>query len=78
MTTIRGVLRAVIDTNVPIAGILWRAPPNALLERVRAGTVSRCHPSAHEHFARALAGRSAASGPGDRAAAAAAAGLSRS
>jgi uncharacterized protein len=33
-------LRAVIDTNVLIAGILWRGPPHALLEHVRAGTVS--------------------------------------
>jgi uncharacterized protein len=33
-------LRAVIDTHVLIAGILWRGPPHALLEHVRAGTVS--------------------------------------
>lgn len=33
-------MRAVIDTNVLIAGILWRGPPHALLEQVRAGTVS--------------------------------------
>jgi len=33
-------LRAVIDTNVLIAAILWRGPPHALLEHVRAGTVS--------------------------------------
>lgn len=33
-------MRAVIDTNVLIAGILWRGPPHALLEHVRAGTVS--------------------------------------
>ncbi len=33
-------MRAVIDTNVLIAGILWGGPPHALLERVRAGTVS--------------------------------------
>lgn len=33
-------MRAVIDTNVLIAGILWRGPPHALIEQVRAGTVS--------------------------------------
>jgi putative PIN family toxin of toxin-antitoxin system len=33
-------VRAVIDTNVLIAGLLWRGPPHALLEHVRAGTVS--------------------------------------
>ncbi len=33
-------MRAVIDTNVLIAGILWRGPSHALLEHVRAGTVS--------------------------------------
>jgi uncharacterized protein len=33
-------VRAVIDTNVLIAGILWRGPPHALLQHVRAGTVS--------------------------------------
>ena len=33
-------MRAVIDTNVLIAGLLWRGPPHAMLEHVRAGTVS--------------------------------------
>ena len=33
-------MRAVIDTNVLIAALLWRGPPHALLEHVRAGTVS--------------------------------------
>jgi uncharacterized protein len=33
-------VRAAIDTNVLIAGLLWRGPPHALLEHVRAGTVS--------------------------------------
>lgn len=33
-------MRAVIDTNVLIAGLLWRGPPHALLAQVRAGTVS--------------------------------------
>jgi len=33
-------VRAVIDTNVLIAGLLWHGPPHALLEHVRAGTVA--------------------------------------
>jgi putative PIN family toxin of toxin-antitoxin system len=33
-------VKAVIDTNALIAGLLWRGPPHALLEQVRAGTVS--------------------------------------
>lgn len=33
-------MRAIIDTNVLLAGLLWRGPPHALLEHVRAGTVS--------------------------------------
>lgn len=33
-------MKAVIDTNVLIAALLWRGPPHALLEQVRAGTVS--------------------------------------
>jgi uncharacterized protein len=33
-------VRGVIDTDVLIAGLLWRGPPHALLEHVRAGTVS--------------------------------------
>ena len=33
-------MRAVIDTNVLIAGLLWHGPPHALLEHVRAGTVA--------------------------------------
>jgi predicted nucleic acid-binding protein len=33
-------VRAVVDTNVLLAGLLWRGPPHALLEQVRAGTVS--------------------------------------
>lgn len=33
-------MRAVIDTNVLMAALLWRGPPHALLEHVRAGTVS--------------------------------------
>lgn len=33
-------MRAVIDTNVLLAGLLWRGPPHALLEHVRAGTLS--------------------------------------
>jgi putative PIN family toxin of toxin-antitoxin system len=33
-------VRAVIDTNVLLAGLLWHGPPHALLEQVRAGRVS--------------------------------------
>jgi len=33
-------VRAVIDTNVLLAGLLWRGPSHALLEHVRADTVS--------------------------------------
>jgi putative PIN family toxin of toxin-antitoxin system len=33
-------VRAVIDTNVLLAGLLWHGPPHALLEHVRAGTVA--------------------------------------
>ena len=33
-------MRAVIDTNVLIAGMLWRGPPHTLLEQVRAGAIS--------------------------------------
>ncbi len=33
-------MRAVIDTNVLLAGLLWRGPSHALLEHVRADTVS--------------------------------------
>ena len=33
-------MRAVIDTNVLMAGLLWRGPSHVLLAHVRAGTVS--------------------------------------
>jgi uncharacterized protein len=33
-------VRAVLDTNVLIAALLWRGPSHVLLEYVRAGTVS--------------------------------------
>jgi putative PIN family toxin of toxin-antitoxin system len=33
-------VRAVIDTNVLVAGLLWHGPPHALLVHLRAGTVS--------------------------------------
>jgi putative PIN family toxin of toxin-antitoxin system len=33
-------VRAVFDTNVLMASLLWRGPPHALLQHVRAGTVS--------------------------------------
>lgn len=32
-------MRAVIDTNVLLSGLLWHGAPHALLERVRAGTL---------------------------------------
>ena len=32
-------MRAVIDTNVLIAALLWRAAPHALLAQVRSGTL---------------------------------------
>lgn len=33
-------MRVVVDTNVLIAGLLWRGLPHTLLEHVRAGTLS--------------------------------------
>ena len=33
-------MRAVIDTNVLLSGLLWRGQPHALLAHVRSGTVS--------------------------------------
>jgi putative PIN family toxin of toxin-antitoxin system len=33
-------VRAVIDTNVLIAALLWRGPPHALLEQLRAGAMT--------------------------------------
>lgn len=33
-------MRAVIDTNVLVAALLWRGPAHALLEQVRAGTLA--------------------------------------
>jgi putative PIN family toxin of toxin-antitoxin system len=33
-------VRAVIDTNVLVAGLFWRGPPHTLLEQVRAGAVA--------------------------------------
>lgn len=32
-------MRVVLDTNVLIAGLLWRAAPHALLEQVRRGSL---------------------------------------
>ena len=32
-------MRAVIDTNVLVSGLLWRGAPHALLERVRDGSL---------------------------------------
>lgn len=33
-------MRAVIDTNVLVSGLLWHGAPHALLERVRAGSLT--------------------------------------
>ena len=33
-------MRAIIDTNVFIAGLLWRGSPHVLLEHARAGTLT--------------------------------------
>ncbi len=33
-------MRAIIDTNVFIAGLLWRGSPHVLLEHARAGTLA--------------------------------------
>jgi putative PIN family toxin of toxin-antitoxin system len=33
-------VRAVIDTNVLVAALLWRGPPHALLAQARAGTLT--------------------------------------
>ncbi len=33
-------MRAVIDTNVLLSGLLWRGQPHALLEHVRTGTLA--------------------------------------
>jgi putative PIN family toxin of toxin-antitoxin system len=33
-------VRAIVDTNVLVSGLLWRGNPHALLERVRDGTLT--------------------------------------
>jgi hypothetical protein len=33
-------VRAIIDTNVLLAGLLWHGTPHALIERVRDGTLT--------------------------------------
>jgi putative PIN family toxin of toxin-antitoxin system len=33
-------VRAVIDTNVLLSGLIWRGTPHLLLERIRAGTLT--------------------------------------
>jgi putative PIN family toxin of toxin-antitoxin system len=33
-------VRAIIDTNVLLSGLLWHGPPHTLLDRVRDGTVT--------------------------------------
>jgi uncharacterized protein len=35
-----GGVRAVIDTNVLVSGLLWRGAPHALIEQVRAGALT--------------------------------------
>jgi len=35
-----GSVRAVLDTNVLLSGLLWHGTPHALIEMVRAGTLS--------------------------------------
>jgi predicted nucleic acid-binding protein len=33
-------IRAVLDTNVVLSGLLWRGTPHVLLDRVREGTLT--------------------------------------
>lgn len=33
-------MRAVIDTNILVSGLLWHGPPHALIERARDGTLT--------------------------------------
>ncbi len=35
-----GSVRAVLDTNVLLSGLLWRGTPHRLIEAVRAGTIT--------------------------------------
>ena len=35
-----GGVRAVVDTNVLLSGLFWRGRPHALIEQVRAGTLT--------------------------------------
>ena len=35
-----GGVRAVVDTNVLLSGLLWHGPPHTLIEQVRAGTLT--------------------------------------
>jgi putative PIN family toxin of toxin-antitoxin system len=35
-----GDVRAVVDTNVLLSGLFWRGRPHALIEQVRAGTLT--------------------------------------
>jgi len=39
-------VRAVIDTNVLVSGLLWRGPPHILLNRVRSGSLTLISSSA--------------------------------
>jgi len=33
-------VRAVIDTNVLVSGLLWHGPPHVLIEQIRTGTLT--------------------------------------
>jgi putative PIN family toxin of toxin-antitoxin system len=33
-------VRAVIDTNVLLSGLLWHRPPHTLIQQIRAGTLT--------------------------------------
>lgn len=35
-----GGVRAVVDTNVVVSGLLWHGPPHVLMERVRGGVIT--------------------------------------
>jgi predicted nucleic acid-binding protein len=42
-------VRAIIDTNVLLSGLLWHGPPHTLLDRVRDGTVTLISSPARAH-----------------------------
>jgi uncharacterized protein len=50
-------VRAVVDTNVLVSGLLWRGAPHLVLQQLRGGTVARVSsPALLEEFA-AVIGR---------------------